>query len=120
MERMGQVNRYYCKGCGKSTFTINLNNGVTPFGIICPLCDHLECYSCFYTLATSKVTVTHCFYRPMLVEYKKLDFDVKSHVAMGGLLFGLLTDAKPLWPDEFTSDGQAALKLLEKIYDVRN
>lgn len=120
MERLGQVNKYVCRGCHINIFTINLNNGVTPFGIKCPSCSSFDCFSSMYTLNLQRVTVTHCFYRPTKLEFQGIDPSLQRHVMQGGLLFSTLDRARPLWPDEFTSDGQAALKLLEKIYDVRN
>lgn len=46
---------------------IVLNNGTTPFGITCPRCNDLECYSNFYRITEKAVTATEAFYRPSVL-----------------------------------------------------
>lgn len=35
MERYGMKNRYVCDTCGKDVITVNIDDGVTPFMILC-------------------------------------------------------------------------------------
>ena len=84
----GEVNCYTCKQCGKVTKTIDVDNGVTPFGIECPHC-HGDAMSAFYHDTAPDAPVTHEFYRPTLEETLALvdeHFFTVSHILNGGLL----------------------------------
>lgn len=111
MEKIGQVNRYICKDCRKQVYTVNLNSGTTPFGVKCPHCKSLECFSAFYQIGPigsnrpqSEITITHCFYRPHLARLDELNAEMHAifiekglpsppergwddHVLFGGLVF---------------------------------
>lgn len=108
MEKIGQVNRYICKDCKKQVYTVNLNSGTTPFGVKCPHCKSLECFSAFYQIGPiqppNEIVITHCFYRPHLARLDELNAEAHAilvergnpspdermwddHVLLGGLVF---------------------------------
>lgn len=44
VEDSGRLNHYQCSGCSKITVTINVDSGVTLYGIQCPECGSLALY----------------------------------------------------------------------------
>jgi hypothetical protein len=103
VERIGQVNRYVCRACGKHTVTINLNSGTTPFGIKCPKCGRPESFSQMYRVGkaaapggTIAVTVAECFYRPTKEVFDTLDYYTQEYVRNGALLHAPLGTVAPL------------------------
>ena len=95
MEAIGKVNRYECAACKQDILTINLNVGVTPFGIKCPVCGSFDCTSTFYDVNNRKVTVSHAWYRPNKEELAELEKECpggEKHVRSGVLVLKKLED----------------------------
>lgn len=118
MEKIGQINSYYCKDCRRDTYTINLHNGTTPFCIICPVCRGLDCFSSFYNLRIDgKININECFYRPVPEDFDKLDWYAREHVLNGGLLHAPIGTVK-IVPDKV--DEKLTIEqfnaLMEKTY----
>ena len=101
-DSIGHVNAYVCSKCRLTTFTINLNTATTPFGIKCPQCGDLECYSSIYNL-DSKVkdylNIQEAFYLPTKEEFDTLHPEMKQYVLQGAMLHGPITKVLPLRPD---------------------
>lgn len=104
MEARGAINQYFCKDCGYSIYTINLNCGVTGFSSICPRCKKYNSYSCFYQLRDREIIVTYGMYRPTKEEYDKLDKNSQSHVLNGGLLKKSLSELYSYLQDNIKED----------------
>lgn len=81
----GAKNVYTC-GAGHHTVTIDQEDGVTPFMI---LCEHEECIemakSHFYNVNKDEEP-THEWYKPTELELQDIDRHSEEHVLQGGLL----------------------------------
>jgi hypothetical protein len=83
-------NLYHCDTCQKEIVTIDSDNGVTPFMLLCratPRCNGMMTSS-FYKCNQSLVA-TFEFYRPETI--KGLDRATQEHVKQGGLLLRPMT-----------------------------
>ena len=85
MEAAGQVNGYWCESCGATTYTVNRDEGTTPFTIRCPACSKALARSQFYRVDQS-TAATHEWYRPSLQWARQQGRDVFDHVSQGGLM----------------------------------
>lgn len=109
MELKGMINQYIpylgkasktVSVKGKSIFTINLANGVTPFIIFF---DEVEYASNLYQL-TEKPIVSFAWYRPMRVEFDTLSKEMQDHILNGGLLINKLNLTQQLLVDPVEPD----------------
>lgn len=115
MELRGLVNVYHCETCKKDTATINLANGVTPFGINCPNCHSCKCYSRFYNLFLyEKIQVTHAWIRPATIPDNDLNWH--THLVQGGLMLKPLEEAETLKPDPLQTEDD--IDKLKELYSV--
>jgi len=97
MEKKGERNSYTCEKCGKQVVTVNLDDGVTPFIILCRANWPGECSgeakSGFYRI-DQESPATWGWYRPVGAELKRLDPGVRHHVEQGGLVLRKLDNAE--------------------------
>ena len=80
-----RVNIYVCLRCGMITKTKDVDPGVTPFMIGCPICNG-DAHSNFYNDTAPHLEPSHKWYRPRFDEFFKLNKYEKEHVLKGGLL----------------------------------
>jgi hypothetical protein len=83
-----RVNLYRCKN-GHEVKTKDIDPGVTPFIIPCPIC-HVDAYSSGYRDKAARLKVTHVWFRPSLAALSKLNKTHKmvvEHVLNGGLIY---------------------------------
>lgn len=92
MEKAGQINAYECTVCGRRTVTVNRDDGVTPFIIMCrqgfPDTCGEEARSLCYNVPQNLLP-SHEWFRPdeKMVETmeKRGDTAAVEHVRNGGL-----------------------------------
>lgn len=98
MESKGRINEYVCEKCGKSTVTINGEEGVTPFVIACRAdwpasnCDGMS-QSRFYR-GTDNLDPQWEWHRPTPEECREKEKEapgLTEHVERGGLVLRRLT-----------------------------
>ena len=107
----GRVNGYRCKDCGKHTFVVHVDNGVTPMFLACRAEGvepaDAECkgrgVSLMYPPPPTPPHIVEAvaweWYKPTRRELREMDTAMLDHVKRGGLMLRPLTDA-----------GRAALK----------
>lgn len=80
-----RLNRYTCQSCGGSIITVDRDEGVTPFMLLCrakPGCKgHM--YSSFYKNVQG--TPTYEWRKPTLAEFQKYPRAMQEHCKQGGL-----------------------------------
>jgi hypothetical protein len=99
---LARLNGYVCQRPTKSkphiTLTVDVDRGVTPFMIACPVCQ-FDAYSMCYP-RTGKIPcmedVTHEWYAPDETEVQTLHPANLEHVKRGGLLMRKRTDRAPV------------------------
>lgn len=74
----------YEGGCGHAIITVDVDRGVTPMFIECPLCKVMM-HSALYRVEAG-LTPTREWYRPGLAETESLEAGARQHVEAGGLL----------------------------------
>ena len=125
----GRINVYQCADCNFMITTVDIDEGVTPFGIGCPECDgsaHSSMYPNCRPIPKHIPEPTFEFFKPKNnaeikkyskaelkeVEDKSKDIDInwlfkanKEHCNQGGLLMRKRTSAKiMLHDDEYTEE----------------
>lgn len=90
MSFQGKKNIYLCSGCGRGVVTQDMDEGVTPFMI---MCDRPECGKPMQSLcykAPQRMLVhfpaTFEWYVPSGEELDKLAPPIQEHVRKGGLI----------------------------------
>lgn len=85
MSLKNQLNRYICQKCGGSVITIDRDEGVTPFMILCRATvgcrGHM--YSSFYRGVEGEPTFE--WRKPTPTEYAAYSLAMRQHVDQGGL-----------------------------------
>jgi hypothetical protein len=80
-----RLNKYTCKSCGGEIITIDIDEGTTPFMLLCRV--KADCgghmYSSFYRNVHGKPT--YQWRKPTLTEYRQSSAATKQHYEMGGL-----------------------------------
>jgi hypothetical protein len=119
MERRGLVNRYICRDCNTTHYTVNLNHGVTPFGTYCSFCGSDRAFSTFYNLGcTSHITIQFCWYRPTAKRFSFFNKEAQEHILKGGLVKSAIGTCEVLQPDPIMLE-QHSFEILRRIYNVR-
>lgn len=83
-----RVNCYKCDRCGTITKTIDVDDGVTPFGHTCEHCGNPFATSTFYNDIAPKQRPTQEWYRPSLEEtlkWRSKNESMMNHILNGGL-----------------------------------
>jgi hypothetical protein len=102
MAEAGKINAYTCDECARKTFTIDRDDGVTPFMIRCVHCG-ARAMSAFYRVAQT-YKPSHEWYRPndteitAMAAYPELASTVQ-HIKDGGLVLRQI--GGPLWLDSW-------------------
>jgi hypothetical protein len=79
----GRVNAYTCQRCGEVTWTVDVDDGVTPFMITCRTgCRLGDAHSAFYRVPADHPEPTHEWYRPDEEAGLRMD---ERHWKNGGL-----------------------------------
>ena len=84
MEKSGMKNRYVCKKCGGAVITVNVDDGVTPFMMLCRAtrgCDG-DMHSSFYD-APQELPAQFEWFKP--ASLKGYSPEMKEHIKKGGL-----------------------------------
>jgi hypothetical protein len=93
-----RLNVYRCSG-GDVTTTVDVDEGVTPFMVMCPKCGR-DAQSSFYPksrpVPESIPEPSHEWYRPSETETRRMNHAMREHVKKGGLLLRLRTKREPL------------------------
>lgn len=87
----GRLNRYVCERCGGQIITVDADDGVTPFGLMClatPNCSGMM-YSSFYQHVSGEPTYE--WRKPSAAEYAQMSAAMREHVDLGGLELYLRT-----------------------------
>ena len=85
MNSENRINKYTCEDCGGHVFTIDTDEGVTPFMIRCRAtigCNGMM-QSSFYRCEPG--TPTYEWRKPTPQEYRKFNSAMKDHCDQGGL-----------------------------------
>lgn len=90
MEVKGAKNTYHCGRCQTWIVTINVDDGVTPFTVLCESCCVQGRFGSMYSSLYRKTDLepTHEWYRPTKGQLRKLkaSLPMMQHVAAGGLI----------------------------------
>jgi hypothetical protein len=80
-----RLNQYTCQKCGKATITIDRDEGVTPFMLICRATQ--GCGGASYSSMYQRVSgvPTYEWRKPTAAEYAAYSPDMRHHVDQGGL-----------------------------------
>lgn len=83
-------NAYTCSECGFTFVTVHVDDGVTPFGILCRAANDCQgmATSHFYKLSPSVLAIEPTFewYKPTENDPKMEDPAVREHVRQGGVM----------------------------------
>lgn len=84
MEKAGMKNGYTCQDCGKSIVTINIDDGTTPFMILCRATKGCEgmMYSSFYSIPQG-LPAQYEWFKPK--SFDGYSPEMKEHFRKGGL-----------------------------------
>ena len=84
MELAGMKNRYVCDTCGKGVVTVNINDGVTPFMILCKATKGCRgmMRSSFYQVPQDLPAQFEWFKPESLKGYSR---EMREHIQNGGL-----------------------------------
>lgn len=96
-----RINIYTCAKCDAGTVTVDVDDGVTPFIILCRATERCggEAHSCFYRVPPGDHVPTFEWYKPTIRKAKRLDRKwpgTLDHVRQGGLMLRPRTDAEPV------------------------
>jgi hypothetical protein len=82
---VGRLNRYTCQTCGGHTITIDRDEGVTPFMLLCRATKDCvgHMYSSFYRAVEG--VPTYEWRKPTLAEYAAMSPAMRDHIDRGGL-----------------------------------
>lgn len=83
-----RINCYKCDRCGTITKTIDVDDGVTPFGHTCEYCGNPFATSTFYNDIAPNQRPTQEWYRPSLEEtlkWRNKNESMLFHILNGGL-----------------------------------
>lgn len=82
-----RINIYTCSDfdCGYRIVTIDLEEGTTPFGVLCKKCKKRMAYSAFYKVDQTLIP-EYEWYKPNLEDIPETDLAIRDHVKKGGLL----------------------------------
>ena len=84
METAGMKNRYVCQTCGKGVITVNVDDGTTPFMILCKATKGCRgmMYSSFYNVPQELPARFEWFKPASLKGYSP---EMQEHIRKGGL-----------------------------------
>jgi hypothetical protein len=84
MEISGMKNRYVCQTCGKGVITVNVDDGTTPFMILCKATKGCKgmMYSSFYSVP-QELPAQFEWFRP--ASLKGYSPEMQEHIQKGGL-----------------------------------
>lgn len=83
---IGRKNVYTCRDCGGQIVTVDSDDGVTPFGLLCRMggtCLGIMRSSCYQVDQT--LAPTHEWFRPSLKNARRKGPAMLDHVKQGGL-----------------------------------
>lgn len=82
---VGKLNRYTCQTCGGHTITVDRDEGVTPFMLLCRATKDCggHMYSSFYRDVEG--VPTYEWRKPTPTEYAAMSPAMRDHVDLGGL-----------------------------------
>lgn len=89
MSNKGKKNLYTCARCKRQIVTIDVDDGVTPFSMMCSELDDNDCDglmgSTFYIMPKNAPDPTYEWYKPTAEEIVGMSRAMREHVDKGGL-----------------------------------
>lgn len=82
----GKLNIYVCESCREHIVTRDMDEGVTPFMILCEFCETGKMKSSFYRVFDQTMKEGYHWYKPGADELDTLKPGTRDHVERGGLL----------------------------------
>lgn len=111
MNLKGKRNRYTCEHCSQSIVTIDRDEGVTPYCLLCKVTPYCKGFMQSAMYRGIWEEPTHEWRKPTPEEYATLHESVKLHVDMGGLCLHRIETIQAKIEDTGQIDGDDAFEI---------